>query len=279
MKFILSNFILFLLLASPLYAQVSGSSYLNGGGSSTGNGGTSLGSVLGDAAVRVELLFTSMCDANEIRKLPSWSRLCLKSDDFFNLVGKVKIGTDYLVYGKMDFKPRDSVNDLLSDGTPFVTYSISKLYRASPDVRRRILVHELSTLMGAEGSDAYAFSSSLLVALEQYDVVTLEKILSALPKPEHESGEFSNQTATVKGGDGKPYAVEILSTEDYTRFCISKGFTTYSIVRISSSPYSKWSHYTKIRNGAVSLNDDGTVNELTKNPSRNMNVIENLVCL
>ena len=245
------------------------------GGGSVGNGGKGINAFLTEAIVKMDELLIRECNKPPTEN-SNWNDLvCQVPKKLFDTIMKTKITTDYLVYGKIDHKPRDAINNTLETGESVITYSIRNLKFASPDFRRRILLHEFLTLAGFETTDSYGYSTVVLSFLQQFP--ELDSVLKTFPDNSSDQKTFRGLEATI--GDGQEvYPVLITGTEDYRRFCIAKGFVDFIPLYLSDISYREWMKSARSSGGAVLLNDEGVIVRSEDKPSKKARVINTITC-
>jgi hypothetical protein len=263
--------ILSIVLLSSSFAHAQG-----GGGNSTGNGGKGFNAYLTDAILKIDELLIREC-AKPGRRQETWrDKACAAADPLFDRIMSTKILTDYIVYGKIDDKPRDAINDTLSTGEPYIIYSIRNLRLASSEERRRVLLHEFITLCGFEKSDSYGYSTLILNFLTPAPELT--SVLAELPKVEQEEKTFRGLEATIRiGSERHPVLIE--STSDYNRFCVARGFgafTSLFLEDVSAERFGAENGGKPL--GAVRLNDEGFVIQVLNPTPDKSRVIFSITC-
>lgn len=247
------------------------------GGHTTGNGGKGINAFLTNAIVQIDELLMNDCKKTDIENSPWREKACLVPDKLFDQIMKTKVSSEYIVYGKIDNKPRDSINYALPNGEEVVVYSIRNLKIGTPDERRRVILHEFMTLAGFEKSDSYGYSTLVLNFLSQHEDIS--SILATLPIDEmSEEKMFRSIEATIQQGDSSlPVLIE--SPADYQYFCIAKGFGDYTSAFIKDEPYGDWrKENPDAKEGAVKLNSDGLVIQTVAKPANKAHVIESITC-
>lgn len=277
----LLSLMLLFFFPTEIYAQ---------GGGSIGNGGKRYGAYLTEEIVKIYEILDSKCE-NLSYSTALIEEICKTRSNFFKVLMQTRIGTEHIVYGKDDLKPRDAVNGVIenpdshaSSPAPdpaearfFITYSIRNLQKSTPEDRRRVLLHEFMTLAQKESSDSYAFSTLVLRFIA--DSPLTSGILAELPQIEKQERHFVGRDLSVLSLLGV-HPVLLRDSDEYTRFCIGKGYDAARNMGARDLPLKAWRQFagTNTQNPVI-IDNRGEVSSVTQNlPEADTRVLYSVTC-
>ena len=240
-----------------------------------GNGGKGFSAVLSKAIIKMLKIMSDQCDQH--RNDSTWNqKICGYYSVLDTQLSVTKVESDYIVYGKIDGRPRDAINDGLPNGQKFIVYSEKHLYSSTPEERRLVLLHELATLAGLESSDTYLRSISIIELIGNDP--EFKSILAELPPKTVVSRTFHGAEVSASV-NGKVYAILLHTPEDYQNFCVSKGYDQFdSFGEKSDVSLKEWEEETQLNNGVVTLNNLGDVVSSDGQSSSKSRVITKVTC-